>query len=229
MAYRVLPGDYLWTRWDAEPVLVVTNRGDAFGTMELWWATEPVREGWVARRTKVVFDDVVEYRWRYWDVQESGVPEDFGLELGELEGSERVRALVEQGFDEDLRHFRISFDEHGRYDVICRTIKIEHEPRRELSPGTDDAHSNRPAGYYPAAYSCSFDDRVLLIAIVDDQLVLECKHCGRIYDTPFDLGQVRAPRPDDAAPSRPARLHEITDNGWGQFIRGDGNGNFPSD
>ncbi|WP_432937222.1 hypothetical protein ACQPXM_24635 [Kribbella sp. CA-253562] len=221
--YRGLPGDHLRTRWDDEPVVVVTNHRDAFGTVELSWATEPIREDWVPRRTRVVFDDVVEYHWRFWDVEESGVPEDFGLELGELEGSERVTALVNQGFDDDLRHFRISFDEHGRYDVICRTMHIDYEPGRELSPGTDDAQSNRPAGYYPAAYSCPSDQRVLLIAIVDDRLVLECKYCGRIYDTPSDLDHVRRPRPGNAPLSRPARLQEIIDNGWARFIRGDGN------
>jgi hypothetical protein len=113
-------------------VVRIGNRRDDAATMELSWATEPISAGWVSGRTRVVFDDVFEYRWRYWDVDERLEPpeEGGGLEFGEIEDSARLTALVQQGFDTDLRHFRISFGEHGTYDVICRRIRIEYEPRR---------------------------------------------------------------------------------------------------
>lgn len=70
-------------------------------------------------------------RWRYWDVDERLEPSDEGgLELAEIEDSARLTALVQRGFDTVLRHFRISFDDHSTYDVICRWIRIEYEPRR---------------------------------------------------------------------------------------------------
>jgi hypothetical protein len=87
----------------------------------------------------------VEYRWRQWDVDERAAPEEGGLELGELEDSDRVTALVEQGFDSDLRHFRISFDEHDRYDVTCRHIRIEYEPRRSTTRAVARATNARLA------------------------------------------------------------------------------------
>jgi hypothetical protein len=150
VAYRSVPGHGLRTRWDDQPVVLITNHRDTFGTLELSWATEPVSEHWVPRRTRVVFEDVVEYRWRYWDVGERAGREEGGLELGELEDSDRVTALVQQGFDSDLRHFRISFDEHGRYEVICRRIQIEYETRRPATPSDDSGGHERPAGYYPS-------------------------------------------------------------------------------
>ncbi len=133
MTYRSLPGEGLRTRWDDQPVVRISNRRDAFGTVELSWATQPSNDGWVAARTRVTFHDVVEYRWTYWDVVDGERPEEGSLELGEIEDSDRVAALVGQGFDSNLRHFRISFDEHGTYDVICRHIRIEYEPRRRAT------------------------------------------------------------------------------------------------
>jgi hypothetical protein len=182
--------------------------------MELSWATEPLRDGWVASRTRIVFDDVVD----------GGRPDEGGLELGELEDSDRLLALVEQGFDKDLRHFRIAFDEHGKYDVICRRLRIEHEPRRPATqpvPPADAAGGeDRPAGYYPSVRTCPFDDRALLFAFdtVDGRLTLECMACGRVYDAPDDLSRVRPPRPDSMPRSRPATLDEIERAGWARFL-----------
>lgn len=231
MAYRSVPGDGLRTRWDDQPVVLITNHRDAFGTVELSWATEPVSDRWVPRRTRVVFEDVVEYRWRHWDVDERAAPEEGGLELGELEDSDRVTALVEQGFDSDLRHFRISFDEHGRYDVICRRLQIEYEPRRPATPADDAGGHERPAGYYPSVCSCPFDDLVLWFAVdaVDGLLVLECMACGRVYEAPDDLDRVRPPRPQSTPRNRPAGLDEITRSGWAQFLRPDDRDSLPPD
>ncbi|HEX5995097.1 MAG TPA: hypothetical protein VFY84_08165 [Jiangellales bacterium] len=54
------------------------NHRDQYGELELSWATEPARSGWVARRRRVTFTGVVEYRWRYFDVDvdsgEEGAP-----------------------------------------------------------------------------------------------------------------------------------------------------------
>jgi hypothetical protein len=129
VVYRRVPGEGLRTRWDDQPIVLISNHRDAFGTMELSWATQPVSDGWVASRTRIVFNGVVEYGWKYWDVEDGEAPEVGGLELGELLDSDRVSALVDQGFDRDLRHFQISFDEHGTYDVICRSIRIQYVPR----------------------------------------------------------------------------------------------------
>jgi hypothetical protein len=231
VAYRGVPGDGLRTRWDDQPVVLITNHRDAFGTLELSWATEPVSDRWVPRRTRVVFEDVVEYRWRYWDVVERAAPEEGGLELGELEDSDRVSALMEQGFDSDLRHFRISFDEHGKYDVICRRIRIEYEPRRPATPADGIGGHERPTGYYPSVCSCPFDDRILLFAVdaADGRLVLECMACGRVYEAPDDLDRVRLPRPQSTSWNRPAGLDEIIRGGWAQFIRPDDRDNVPPD
>jgi hypothetical protein len=125
VTYRAVPGSALRTRWDDEPSVVVINHRDQGGVVELSWATEPARSGWVPGRTRATFTGVVEYRWRYFDVDaDSG--EEGALELGEITDSRRVAALRGQGFDSDLRHYLVSFDEHGRYDVICSGLRVEY-------------------------------------------------------------------------------------------------------
>ena len=145
MTYRAVPGKDLGTRWDDEPSMVVTNRRDQGGVIELSWATEPIRPGWVPGRTRATFDDVLEYRWRYFDVDEDSA-EEGGLELGEITDSRRVAELSRQGFHFGLRHYVISFDEHGTYDVICTGLRVEYragspagspEPAWTASPGSE--------------------------------------------------------------------------------------------
>ncbi|WP_041289191.1 hypothetical protein [Kribbella flavida] len=198
--------------------MVVRNRRDGFGSLELSWATQPVEQGWVASRTRVVFDDVVEYRWKYFDVDDDQAAEG-GLELGELEGSDRLAALAAQGFDRELRHFLISFDEHGIYEVICRSIDIHHQPRRRATPA-DDTDEGWSDSFYPCSCSCLFDGRALLFTVdsASGRLQLECKGCGRTYDTPADLSRVHPAQPDSASSSRPASLDEIRSAGWARFL-----------
>lgn len=146
VTYRAVSGNALRTRWDDEPLVLITNHRDRGGVVELSWATEPLRSGWVARRTRVTFADVIEYRWRYFDVDvDRG--EEGALELGEITDSARIAELRSQGFESELRHYKISFDEHGRYDVICTDLHVEYRPAsRTGSPEPAWTDSPEPAG-----------------------------------------------------------------------------------
>lgn len=90
--------------------------------------------------TRVVFDDVLELRWI--ESRQYYVPTDQGehaFALIEITDSERVERMKSMGphrelpqgerlgllRESDLRHFRIGFDEHGTYDVLCTEITIE--------------------------------------------------------------------------------------------------------
>ena len=178
-----------------------------------------------------MFDRVAEYRWSYWDVDERQPGPGGGLELGELVDSDRVAALVEQGYDPDWRHFLIAFDEHGTYEVVCRGVRIEYETRRRMTDAERSAERAALAmaepSYYPAMRSCPFDGRVLLIVMDtgDDRLLLHCMGCGRTYDSPHDLSRVHAAEPGGSARYRPANLDDIVEGGWEELLPFDEDGN----
>lgn len=90
--------------------------------------------------TRVVFNEVKELRWvesrhEYMPTD----PDDFELALIEVTDSELIERMKNMGphrelppgerlgrlKESDLRHFRIGFDEHGTYDILCTEITIE--------------------------------------------------------------------------------------------------------
>lgn len=144
VAYRVVPGEGLRTRWDDEPTVVIRNKREAPATVELSFFTEPLEPGWIPRRTRLTFLKVLEYRWVEWEVGYHLTDQDDGaLGLIEIAPSEHVAMMAEQGTSYDwsgripgamtadnVRHFRISFDEHGSYDLLCLELRIDYEERR---------------------------------------------------------------------------------------------------
>ncbi|HZM74877.1 MAG TPA: hypothetical protein VFC19_04075 [Candidatus Limnocylindrales bacterium] len=146
MTSRDVPGEGLQTRWDDEPILRVTNRRDGPAEVELSFFTEPFQDGFIGRRTRLTFIDVWEYRWVEWRVGYNVADNDGALRLIEIRPSRTVAMMADSAiaYDEpgrildgltadDVRHFRISFDEHGTYDFLCGGLRIEHEPRRPAS------------------------------------------------------------------------------------------------
>jgi hypothetical protein len=91
--------------------------------------------------TEVTFSGVIEYRWIrdrqfYLDTN----PDDFGFALIEILDSQLKERLLTSGpyrgfgpgerlggilEETRVRHFRIGFDEHGTYDVLCTDIAIK--------------------------------------------------------------------------------------------------------
>ena len=63
--------------------------------------------------------------------------EDFAYALTRLSGSEILRRFADSGAltrtampvlrDSDLQHYRIAFDDHGTYDIVCTGIEISYE------------------------------------------------------------------------------------------------------
>jgi hypothetical protein len=89
-----------------------------------------------ARRTKLTFRNVLDFRFREHELGLSWTDLDsskFGLI--EIEASELLAQFVAAGRvrsrssgsikEADLRHYRIVFDDHGRYDIVCTNLQIE--------------------------------------------------------------------------------------------------------
>ena len=138
MSYVTLPKDELSTTWDDDPaVRVFTRRGGNPVDLLIEFFSAPEK----ARRTRLTFRGVFEYRWVDFDYSYlQPHPEDFEFSLIEIIDSEDIRKMIEGGMysnspigerlggvlrETDVHHYRISFDDHGCYDVICTEIKIE--------------------------------------------------------------------------------------------------------
>lgn len=142
MASRRLPGVGLRTTWAEAPevaVIMHPNRG-GFG-LKLTFDGAPLDEQRCRTITEVTFSGVIEYRWItdkqfYLDTN----PDDFEFALIEILDSQLKERLLTSGpyrgfgpgerlggilEETRVRHFRIGFDEHGAYDVLCTDIALK--------------------------------------------------------------------------------------------------------
>ena len=142
MGYRCVEGDGLSTRYDGTPRLAVTAVDDGPVSVEVLFRASEARTGEPADFTRIVFEDVIEYRWvasnqTYFMMNR----EDFEFGLIEIIDSELIAAMLNEGMyasqpkgkrfggvidEANLRHYRIGFDDYGTLDVVCLNIQIEH-------------------------------------------------------------------------------------------------------
>jgi hypothetical protein len=64
-------------------------------------------------------------------------------ELGEITDSDRIAELRRQWFNLDLHHLRVSFDEHGTYQVMCLDFRVEYR----AAAATAQPTAERPDGW----------------------------------------------------------------------------------
>jgi hypothetical protein len=139
MAYRLVDdGGLSRTSWDDQPTITVRNKASQSTTLVIEFFSEPN----AGRRTRLTFDAVWRYEWTEFSVgYESTNRKDGEFALVEILDSEVVSDMLEHGhwLEEGphrnlrdvfhatpLRHYRISFDDHGEYDVICsQLVKVE--------------------------------------------------------------------------------------------------------
>lgn len=140
----------LGTSWDDQPVVAVVNRSNHSTTLVLVFVTTPGDDSTPVRRSRLTFHSVWYYRWIEWDLgYEPDNTEDYEFALievldSELVGDIRARGkYLNDGPTSDLksvlgpdrpRHFRIAFDDHGMYDVLCDSVDVEHDDRSAWAP-----------------------------------------------------------------------------------------------
>ena len=93
----------------------------------------------------MLFDVVWHYRWIDMDVgYEPENRDDYEFTLIEITDSALVKGFLARGHwqndgesgdlrtalgAEAVRHFRIGFDDHGTYDVLCGDVQVERDFR----------------------------------------------------------------------------------------------------
>ncbi|TDD35528.1 hypothetical protein E1287_13700 [Actinomadura sp. KC06] len=130
--------------------MTVQPAGEDWPGLRLEYVSSPGRPGDEQRVTRLVFGRVVQYAWGQFEFPLSlGNPQDSGFHLIEITDSELVRRIVEEGHfshyppgqragasvpEDELRHYRLGFDEHGYYDVVCADLEITHTTTSDISP-----------------------------------------------------------------------------------------------
>lgn len=148
--HTVVSGDGLETRYSAAPRVSVSTQEDGRPRLDLEFVSAPRVAGEVGRTTHVAFDEVLEYHWMDFEFGLSmGNDRDTRFRLVEITDSTLVRRILEEGkfssrpagqraggvLDEaGIRHYRICFDDHGTYDVICTGLAISHAESAEAYP-----------------------------------------------------------------------------------------------
>jgi hypothetical protein len=139
-----LEGDFLRTQFAYAPTVFLEAVQDGPMTATMRFASSTRSVGGQISMTMLTFANVLDFRWFDFELGLTRPnPADTKFRLIEITDSEtierfrrerklrhRPHGLVKE---DDLRHFRITFDDHGTYDVICTGV---------TSATTDD--SDRP-------------------------------------------------------------------------------------
>jgi hypothetical protein len=132
VTYRTVEGNGLATRFDGAPRFTATTQGGGNSPtlrLEYYSALD------AARLTHVDFTDVLWYQWTDEDFEIfNSNADDYEFGLIEITNSEQVqrwvhgrpgRSLPGVLKESDLHHYRLGFEEHGTYDVICTSLAIQ--------------------------------------------------------------------------------------------------------
>jgi hypothetical protein len=141
MSYRLVEGEGLRTRYAGTPAVIINAVPDGPVALEIVFQTESAPAGTEAAFTRLVFEDVMEYRWVEFD--QAYFPtnrHDFKFALIEIIDSEQISQMLDMGMYRDrppgqrlggvvdeaaLRHYRLGFDDYGAFDVICLGLRVD--------------------------------------------------------------------------------------------------------
>jgi hypothetical protein len=130
VAHRAVEGDGLRTIYAFAPRAVISTERNDPTTFRLSFASSPIySDDDDARTTLLTFEHVVEYEFNDFEFHRySSNPQDVEFGLIEILGSPIVAKIRSTGryIGDDLRHFRICFDDHGTYDVVCEQLRISY-------------------------------------------------------------------------------------------------------
>lgn len=130
MNYRRIEGEGLRTSYAFAPRFVSSAVRDGPTSVQLEFGSSPVyQEDQEFRVTRLRCERVVGYEWNAFEFHRiPGNSKDIELGLIEIIDSHLVAEVMSGGryIGEPLRHLRISFDDHGTYDIICESFSITH-------------------------------------------------------------------------------------------------------
>jgi hypothetical protein len=148
MMYRKVEGELLRTIFSGAPQVSLSCRAESTKCTMRFSASalDAERTNW---QTILRFIHVLDFRFYDWEL---GLPKpnpsDVAFDLIELESSDTLDSFASTGALQrtampvtklsDLRHYRITFDDHGTYDIVCTRLEVAHERVRHSSGSKGD-------------------------------------------------------------------------------------------
>ncbi|HET6215160.1 MAG TPA: hypothetical protein VFE14_20010 [Micromonosporaceae bacterium] len=123
----------LRTRFAYAPEVAVSAVPDGPTSVRMSYPSSVGGLGRTPQTTTLTFRNVLDFRFREFELGlDLNDPPDTRFALISLPDSGLLRAFRTAGRirrlagtirEEDLKHFRIAFDEHGTYDVVCTGVE----------------------------------------------------------------------------------------------------------
>ena len=148
MAHIAVTGSGLRTTFAAAPRVHFRNFADDRAEIGLSFAASPLAEDHRFDVTTITFAHVIEFHFIDF---ETGLhfdhEQDVRFALIELTDSTEVQRLIANGRfaseptgrrlgavgEANVRHYRITFDDHGTYDVVCAGLVVERSRSDRLN------------------------------------------------------------------------------------------------
>jgi hypothetical protein len=130
MSHRRIEGDGLRTTYAYAPRVAVAVTRDGPTNVRLEFGSSPVyRDNKEFSVTIVSCERVIEYDWNDFEFHRlPGNSKDAELGLIEITDSSLIAEIMSTGsyVGGVLHHLRVTFDDHGTYDIICEKFTISY-------------------------------------------------------------------------------------------------------
>lgn len=130
MAHQVIEGEGLRTSYAFAPRVMTSAERNGPTTVRLAFASSAIYGGDdEVHTTLLAFEHVVGYEFNDFEFHRlSSKPQDVEFGLIEILDSPIVSEILSTGryIGNGLRHFRISFDDHGTYDIVCEKFSATY-------------------------------------------------------------------------------------------------------
>lgn len=135
-----IPGES--TKYDEVPVVFVQSPRNQPLTLTIRYIANTIDPQGSVTYGEIIFHGVLEYRWIVSDVEYEDFAEhegDYTFGLIQIEDSQYVERMAAKGpwrdfpnerfggviKEQDVKHYRIAFDDYGRFDVIALGVRVQ--------------------------------------------------------------------------------------------------------
>lgn len=127
------------TRYEGAPAVVMRSLEDGMVTVEVTYQTEPRPRTEAASFARATFSSVLAFRWMKFEYYYFAHNREVSaFDLIEVADSTWIQELLRNSLfqhrvgefyldEPSLRHFRLSFDDYGVFDLICgKDVEVDH-------------------------------------------------------------------------------------------------------
>lgn len=130
MGHRRVEGDGLRTTYAFAPRFTASAVRDGPNTIQLEFGSSPIhQDSKIFRVTRLSCEHVVGYEWNSFEFHRLPTnSKDVEFGLIEITDSEFIADIMSRSrhTGRPLHHLRITFDDHGTYDIICGRFSIAY-------------------------------------------------------------------------------------------------------